>query len=214
MEGAGKLRIIAAFCIAFALLITGCRQQTISMEQHLDAVIVTLDEVQITLGELAYYIYAMERVVEEQAVLYAPDDPESYWNTHVNGVFIKLGAKEGVIQAAIRDRLLSQMAAEEGITITPEEKVLLDESAQQEYDAMSDYQKEETGLEEKAVKETFYKAGMAEKYAKALMVREGLSEEEIAVEGSYYQELLAEHVVRIDEKTWDKVEFGRITVER
>lgn len=214
MKDTGKYRFMAALCIALALFITGCRQQTISMKEHLDTVIVTLDEVQITLGELAYYIYAMERVVEEQAVLYAPDDPESYWNAHVNGVFIKLGAKEGVIQAAIRDRLLSQMAAEEGITITPEEKVLLDESAQQEYDAMTDYQKEETGLDEKAIKETFYKAGMAEKYAKTLMAREGLSEEEIAVEGSYYQALLAEHAVRIDEKKWDKVEFGKITIER
>lgn len=213
MKSAGKYRLVAA-CIALMLLATGCRQQTISVKEHLDTVIVTLDEVQITLGELAYYIYAMERVVEEQAVLYAPDDPESYWNAHVNGVFIKLGAKEGVIQAAIRDRLLSQMAAEEGITITPEEKILLDESARQEYDAMSDYQREETGIDEKAIKETFYKAGMAEKYAKTLMVREGLSEEEIAVEGGYYQSLLAEHAVRIDEKAWDKVEFGKVTIKR
>lgn len=213
MKSAGKYRLVAA-CIALMLLATGCRQQTISVKEHLDTVIVTLDEVQITLEELAYYIYAMERVVEEQAVLYAPDDPESYWNAHVNGVFIKLGAKEGVIQAAIRDRLLSQMAAEEGITITPEEKILLDESAQQEYDAMSDYQREETGIDGKAIKETFYKAGMAEKYAKTLMVREGLSEEEIAVEGSYHQSLLAEHAVRIDEKAWDKVEFGKVTIKR
>ena len=54
-----------------------------------------MDDVSLTLKDIAFYVAYEEKTVQEQAILYNPDNPRQYWNVYTDGQFVKLTAKTG-----------------------------------------------------------------------------------------------------------------------
>ncbi len=76
----------------------------------------------LTLRDMAFYVTYEEAEVAKQAIEYDEDDPKHYWNTRLNGTYVRVAARNAAIQMAIHDELFYQMAMKEGIELTDEEE--------------------------------------------------------------------------------------------
>ncbi len=85
MNKIGKKTIIAiilANCFLILAAICGKILSRFDYEDHLDEAVVSVDDASITLREFGYYIYEVEAFVQNQALLYDPENPKLWWNTH------------------------------------------------------------------------------------------------------------------------------------
>ncbi|MBQ8197811.1 MAG: hypothetical protein IJZ76_00075 [Lachnospiraceae bacterium] len=190
--------------------------------EHLDDVVLSVDEKDITLRELGYYVYTVEMQIDKQARLYNPEDPLDYWNTRFNngvdGAYISEMAREAVFGTCVCDLIYEQMALEAGYELTPEEKDSVKATAEKLYAGMSEEQKSTTGL----TLELTVKAGMR----KALVLKfaseyfegvdftgySGYREELVSYSGAYYkEEILPKHEVKYETDIYDEMKLGRIT---
>ena len=96
---------------------TGERRMKLVYSQALDEVAVTVNGTDLTLRDVAFYVAFEEEQVEEQACEYNPEDTSEYWNVHVDGIYIRVAARNAAIQMAIHDELFYQMAMEEKIRL-------------------------------------------------------------------------------------------------
>ena len=118
-DGAGENRlwrllaiVILIGAVVCALCGCGVRQKTIVLTEHLDDTVLQLDGQKYPLRKLAFYIAYEEQTVQEQALLYNADDPNKYWNTHINGHFVRVRAREEAMNLAIHDFIFYNLAQE------------------------------------------------------------------------------------------------------
>lgn len=69
------------------------KKEYLVYNEALDKTAVTVDDVSLTLKDIAFYVAYEEKTVQEQAILYNPDNPRQYWNVYTDGQFVKLTAK-------------------------------------------------------------------------------------------------------------------------
>ena len=55
----------------------------------LDMVALTVDEEELDLRDMAVYVALQEKKVQQDALVYNPDKPESYWNAYTNQHFVR-----------------------------------------------------------------------------------------------------------------------------
>ena len=70
------------------------KKEYLVYNEALDKTAVTVDDVSLTLKDIAFYVAYEEKTVQEQAILYNPDNPRQYWNVYTDGQFVKLTAKQ------------------------------------------------------------------------------------------------------------------------
>lgn len=179
---------------------------------HLDDTIFTVDETDYKLRDMAFYIAYSESNVESQAVTYNSEDTNSYWNAHINGKFLKLSAKEGVIGTAIHDVIFYEMALKDEIVLSAEEQGYLEGKKEDFWMDLTDEQKELIGVSQDEINEVMDKMALAQKEQQYIAGSEGTEYEEYDVEGDAYQLLLAKHTYKIKEELWKRVDFGNITL--
>lgn len=182
--------------------------------ESLGKVAVTVDENDLTLTDLAFYIAYQEKCIQEQAVVYDPENTRKYWNLHTNEGFMNEIAKEAAVDMAVHDEIFYQLADAEGIELDAEEVAYFENEY---YDFCSDLEDSQwiaLGVTEETIRESMYKVAVANKYQSILAEIKGVSYEEFNFDGGAYQELLAEHVCVKDEKVWRRIPIGRITVNQ
>ena len=181
--------------------------------EALDTVIVTVDDRELVLQDLAFYIAYQEGKIEEEARVYNPEDTGEYWRLHMNDVFLREAGKQKVMDMAVHDEIFYELAVSEGLELTEEEEAHL---ANDQYDFWSDLeeeQRESLGVSEDVIKESMRKLALAEKYQSLLAAMHDCEVEEYSIDGQAYEQLLEEHTVKVDESVWDRVNFGGITVD-
>ena len=97
-------------------------------EDHLDEPVITVDDTDITLREFGYYIFEVEEFVQRQALLYDPENPKHWWNTHfsagMDSQFVCDYAKKVAVNTCISDEIYYRAAISNGIALTgAEEKI-------------------------------------------------------------------------------------------
>ena len=200
--------------VVYALLTMGTGRGPLDYNAHLQDTAVTVDSEAVTFEDLAFYILFEERKVEEQARIYNHDYSKDYWNLHTNDTFIQSEAKEVVMGMAIHDHLLYQLAVNEGMdSLTEEEEQALSGSTTDFWEDMLDIQWEKLPCDEQTINEQIRIAAVAEKYQKYLADEYGPSEAAYKYDGYYYEQLLKEHDVDINDKLWDKLVMGDITLQ-
>ncbi|MBE5825370.1 MAG: hypothetical protein E7307_01915 [Butyrivibrio sp.] len=215
--------IIVISCILIAMALLGTILSRFNYQDHLDETVITVDDTEITLREFGCYIYEVEAFVQKQALIYDPENPKHWWNTHfsagMDSQFVCDLAKKAAINTCILEEIYSKKAASEGITLDiAEEKQALEE-AKVLYNSMNSEQIRRTGLDEDIIIEIRRKHALASKYS-ALMEKSlnfaGFSEEPKELldwDGAYFQEkILPEHMIEMNDKVLDKITLGKITV--
>jgi len=208
--------IVLILCVAvmvYALLTMGNNRAKLNYQEHLEDTAVTVDSEEITFQDLAFYILYEEGKIEEQARIYNPDYTKDYWNLHTNDTFIQLEAKEVVLGMAVHDHLFYQMAVAEGMdTLTEEEEQELEYRMTDFWEDLLDIQWEKLPCSEETINEQIRLAAIAEKYQNYLAEELGPSQAAYKYDGYYYQQIMEQHQVEINDKLWDRLVLGDITL--
>ena len=204
--------IIAAVFIVIWVMSYDSKKMLV-FRDSLDKVVVTVDGKDLTIKEIAFYVAYEETTIEEQAYVYDPEDTGAYWKLHIDGQFIRVAGKQAALDMAIHDEIFYELAQKEGLTLSEEEQVALNNKESDFWSDLIDEQKEKLGVTEDQIKETITHLALAEKYQNFLAEQSvDDSYDSYSISGENYQKILDEHSVKVRDKVWDKIDFGSIVV--
>lgn len=167
------------------------------IKDHLEDTLLTVGEEKVTLQDSLYYIMLVENGSNEKAEDYSEAVQKSFWNikTGEEG-YVSQVAKKVILQQMIKDEILYQEAVKNGWEI---DDAQVKNAVIQVWAEMSPYQKELTGYTKESLEERLKKAYAGQVYGEAY--------------GEDFEELKEEYQVTIDEKLWESLEMGRVTLE-
>lgn len=213
-----KSKYLITVCLAVILMIFISQRsyeskKSLVYQDSLDMIAVEVNGTSLTLADVAFYVYYEEAQVDEQAVVYDPDDPNKYWNTYTDGQFIKLSARNAAIQMAIHDEIFYQMAMKEQITLSEEEVSFL---ANKQVDVWSDMTEEgkekRLGVSKDQIDQTLEKMAYAQKYQTIYALSFNASYEDYNFGAEEYEALLEEQDYKIHKDVWERITFGKVTL--
>lgn len=207
-----KAGVLIVCMSLMSLSLSACGKKEVLPADNKEEVILTIDDREVTLGDLAYYIYSVEQLVQQQAYVYDKDDPTLYWKLYTNGKFLKLLAKDMCLERAERDFILAAEADNKGIKLSEEQTEGARDFAEETFSDIDSTIINRLGLTQGMLTETILRAQLAEYYAKTIVEEESLAEDDLKVGGSYYNALKDKHNIEVKEDEWEEVEFGKITV--
>lgn len=221
MTGAGKkrdgvIRILLLVLLAGAILAAGVymwqSRKELKFADCLKETVYILNGEEVPLEQLGFYVAYEERIVEEQAMIYHPENTKDYWNLHVDGTFVQLKAKDTVLEMAIHDRLFYRMAKEENMTLDAKEQKACENATMDFWMDLLDGQKENLPVSDEYIVEAIRQAALAQKYQKSLAEKNGKSYASYNWDGSEYQSLKEEQDLTICTSLWDRIRIGDVTL--
>ncbi len=214
MKKIGKFLLIGALCAFFLVLgyFIWQDKKDVAFKDVLEENIFTLNGEETTFQELGFYVLYEEGEIEKQAMIYNPESTKDYWNLHIDGVFIQTRAKEVILQMAIHDALMYQLAEKNGVKLTAKQENALRNTSSDFYMDLLDEQKEHMPVDEEYVTEALRRIAIGEAYQEQLVKKDGCSEAGYEWEGANYEKLLKKQELTINEKLWDKILVGDISL--
>ncbi len=188
--------------------------------EHLQERVVTVDGKELNLRDLMFYIAYEEQDVEQKAKIYNPKDTNKYWNLHTNGVFIRLEAKDAVIDMAVHDEIFYEKALEEDLQLSANDLEYLEGKQSDFISDLLEEQKESLasyGIDDESLEQAMYKVALAQKYQKYYFAQQASDSEydydDYDAQGYAYKELLKkEHTYEINDDLWDELSMGNVTL--
>lgn len=208
------LLLCIASCMVLCIAGCGARQKTIEFREHLDDTVLELDGEKYMLRELAFYVAYEEMVIQEQALVYDPGDPNAYWNTHMNGHFMRLWAREEAMNQAIHDFIFYGLAQELGMELTQEEIDYAKGRGEDFWMDLGERGQQGIGISAEELTEDVLRIALAQKCQQLYAQMEDLAEEDYDVGGIAYEELLKEHTYKIKTGVWEGISMGHVTLEQ
>ena len=178
----------------------------------LDMVALTVDGEEIDLRDMAVYVALQEKKVQQEALVYNPDKPESYWNAYTNQHFVRAVAENAIKDMAAHDEIFYRMAVSEGVELSESEEVYLANELIDFFMDVSDEQMAQLGVEDADIESGMYKIALANKYQSIFAQMEGVAYEEYDYTGALYEALLSGHEVSMEKEVWNRIAVGNITV--
>ena len=212
-EGAKVFVICAQIEQELAELSEEEKKEYLVYNEALDKTAVTVDDVSLTLKDIAFYVAYEEKTVQEQAILYNPDNPRQYWNVYTDGQFVKLTAKQAALDMAVHDEIFYQMAVAEGVKLDVTEQEYLENDESDFWSDLEDWQREQLGISEEELDSEMEKIALADKYQSIYAEMNQKEYEAYNFNGEAYEALLSEHKYSVNEKVWDRVDFGSVTLD-
>lgn len=213
--------VVIGFLIGVILFVK--KLNRFEYKDHLDEVVITVDQRNITLREFGFYVYQIEGYAQEQALVYNPDNPAEWWNTHFSSgpdsQFVCDYAKDVAVNLCIADEIFYKEAIKQGLELNEDGEEKVNKDTGEMFEKMDSIQLDSTGLDEKIISEITRKQLLSATYAEFLVNTVDLSEYDedpyklINWDGAYYQEeILPNHTVQTNDELLDKITFGKITV--
>lgn len=212
-----KLRVTVILLMLVAVIAVAAkmdreRKQELIYAESLDVVAVTVDDVELTLRDIAVYVVYQEKTVQKDAVVYDYEKPSKYWNAYTNQYFVRSLAEKSVRNMAVHDEIFYQMALAEGLVLDEQEEAYLLNEQKDFLMDLSKEQMERLGVTEDDLLEALRKIALANKCQSILAQSNGLYYEDYDYTGAVYELMLSEHDVKVDESVWDRIAVGNITV--
>lgn len=180
--------------------------------EHLEDVAVTVDESELKFRDLAFYLASQELEVNEQAKVYDLKQTNKYWNVHANGSFIRLEAKEFAMEQAVHDLIFYWRAVDEKVALNQEEIDYMENLRMDFWNDLEEEGQKRLGVSEREIYQIFERMALAQKAQQRLADEKGVDYREYNVNGGMYLELRQEHTVQINEKLWERLNFGNIVL--
>jgi len=204
----------AVLCAVLCLCGCGARQKSIVYREHLDETVLELDGQSYPLRELAFYVAYEEQVIQEQALAYDPENPNAYWNTHMNGHFMRLWAREEAMNQAIHDFIFYEQAKELGMELEQKEADYAKGRSEDFWADLGEHGQQGLGISAEELTEDLLRMALAQKYQQFYAAMESAPEEDYDVGGMAYEKLLAEHTYKIRKRIWEGVSMGHVTLDQ
>ncbi len=217
MKNGKILLIVALIIVAGTVFSLASYQNTRDLDysESLEKTIVTVDGNELTLKDLTYYIVKQELSVEDQARVYDIENTNTYWGLRLKrtGRFVKIEAKQAIIDAAVHDEIFYRMAREENILLSEEEEERL---LWMQYDFWADLEEEQIdrlGVEKEDVDAVMERVAIAQKYQMLYTPQYNADSEYFDVGEEGYTQLLKEHKYKVNESVWKRIPFGNIILD-
>ena len=214
-----RQKMLLLVIVAIIVLVTGAaayvrsnRTVKLDYSKSLDLMAYELDGKTYTMKDLAVYIAIQESAVESQARAYDPDDTNKYWNSHTNGKFIRVEARELAVKNAIHDSLFYELAMEENIELTPEEEQYLAGRQEDFWMDLSELQRSRICISKEEAEAYLTRMAYAQKKQQLLAQETQCFVEDYDVDGAEYEKLLEEHTYQINDSKLEQLDFGNITL--
>ena len=149
--------------------------------ESLDEVAAQINDETLTLRDMAFYVGYEEYQIQQEALVYDPDDPNRYWSMRVEGGFMNAVARKNAMQMALHDELFYQMAMEEGITLDDNDQKHMDNKLEDFWEDLTERQLHNRTYDDYAYME------------------------------DSYQKLLKKQKYKVNDKVWNRVSFGNVT---
>ncbi len=205
----GAAALVVLFLIA---VFHDDHKEELVYNQSLDLVAVTVEGEDLTLYDLAFYIAYEEGKVNEQAMIYNPDDPQAYWNIHTNGEFLRVMARDTAVDMMVHDYVYAKDAVESGISLTSEEEEACNNSAEAFWNDLTGEQREALGIPKEQVYTVCRQIALAEKWAIHLHETEGRDLASYGVGGNAWDEQRDSMNIKYNTEVLDRIEMGTITL--
>lgn len=207
------LLLVLVVALGVYTMRTGKRENYMDYKENLDLAVAIVDGDEILLRELAFYIAYEEGMIEKYATIYDAQDTGAFWRIASNQTVIRVESKEAVMDMAVHDFILYELARAGGVTLGEEEERLVEGAQTDFWSDLDEEQKEALGVEREEIDESIRRVALAEKYQTILAEVQGVKYEEFSFNGEAYKRMLEEHEFEIYEDVWNKVNFGGITVD-
>lgn len=189
------------------------RQQLVYTES-LDKVAASVNGTKLTLREIAFYVAYEEAEVEKQAFAYDAEHPKKYWGIRLNKTYVYAAARNAVIQMAIHDEVFYEMAMQEEIELTDDEKQTLEDRTNEFWqDLVEDGKNVLLGVQEADIAETMRRIAYAEKYQSIYAQMKEASYEDYDFSGDAYTRLLEKQDYSINKNVVKRLGVGSITLQ-
>ncbi|MDD7641575.1 MAG: hypothetical protein PUK75_03675 [bacterium] len=208
--------LLAALFLGACVCTAGCggRQRTITFNEHLDEIVLELDGQEYPLRELAFYVAYEEQLIQEQALAYDASNPGAYWNTHINGHFIRIKAREEAMDQAIHDLIFYGLAQELGMELDQEEIDYATGRSEDFWMNLGEQAQNRLGITKEELTEDLLRMALAQKYQQLYAAMNNVPEEDYDASGAAYETLLGEHTYKIRDRLWEEVSMGHVTLDQ
>ena len=204
------LVILAAFIVALGFLVYRYnKNKDFIYEKHLQENVITINSENITLKDFSYYVYVVEKKINEMALQYNPDDANEFWNTHfknsLDSVFTRDYAKQLAIDLCEYDYIMEYESTVYNLYLTDSDKQSCKSNAHDTYEDMSEKAHNNTKLTEDDIYNILCRKKLVEGF-------EGDSSL-FNYDGDFYKEKIKiKYDVTENHKLLDKITMGRVTV--
>lgn len=206
----GMLLLCALLCVGGC----GVRQRTIEFKEHLDETVLELDGIKYPLRDLAFYVAYEEQLIQQQALAYDASDPNAYWNTHINGHFMRVQARNEAMNLAIHDFIFYEMAVEMGMELDQEEIDYATGRSEDFWMDLGETGQMRLGITGEELTEDLLRMALAQKYEQLYAAMQNVPEEDYYVDGAAYEALLGAHTYKIRDRLWEGVSMGHVTLDQ
>ncbi len=180
--------------------------------ESLDEVAAQINDEKLTLRDMAFYVGYEEYQMQQEAIVYDPDDPNRYWSMRVKGGFMNTVVRKNAMQMALHDELFYQMAMQEGITLDDDDQKHMDNKLEDFWEDLTERQGEKAlGISRKDAKKTIQRIAYAQKYQEIYAQLHNRKYDDYAYTTNYYQKLLKKQKYKIYNNVWNRVSFGNVT---
>ena len=204
------ITILILLVLLLISLFASERRGKIVYREYLSEDILTVDGEKLQLGDLAMYIAYEELKVEDEAAAYDYYDTNRYWNLHTSGRFVKEVAKTHVIEMAVHDEIFYRQAMAEKLTLDEKEEEQLRSRQEDFWTDMTEEQQERLGVDKAEMDRQLEKAALAQKYQNQIAAENNSDFDGYSAGAEPYEQILKEHNYKLNEKLWDRVDFGNI----
>lgn len=204
------ITILILLVLLLISLFVSKRRGKIVYREYLSEDILTVDGEKLQLGDLAMYIAYEELKVEDEAAAYDYYDTNKYWNLHTSGRFVKEVAKTHVIEMAVHDEIFYRQAMAEKLTLDEKEEEQLRSRQEDFWTDMTEEQQERLGVDKAEIDRQLEKAALAQKYQNQIAAENNSDFDGYGAGAEPYEQILKEHKYKLNEKLWDRVDFGNI----
>lgn len=189
----------------------GKLQEPLNYAESLDQVVVEVNGTDLTLRQMAYYVAYEEMEVEKQALVYNADNPQKYWNLHVDGVFVRVAARNAALQMAVHDEIFYQMAMAEGEELSEDEVEALENYEEDFWNDLADYNgAEKLGITREDLHETMVRMAYAQRYQTIYAILQNAEYEDYDFTKEAYEILLEDNTYTVKKKVWSRIQFGSV----
>lgn len=206
------MSVAVLLCALLCLGGCGVRQRTIVFNRHLDETALVLDGQEYPLRAFAFYVAYEEQLIQEQALLYDAKNPNAYWNTHMNGHFVRVRARTEAMNLAIHDFILYELAVSAGMELDEGQISYAKSRCDDFWMDIGEEAQERLGVSKEEMEETLLRMALAQKYQELLAAMDAVPTEDYDIEGGAYEKLLGEHKYKIKSNVWDGVSMGHVTL--
>ena len=152
--------------------------------------------------------------MEKEAFAYDAEHPKKYWGIRLNKTYVYAAARNAVIQMAIHDEVFYEMAIQEEIELTDDEKQTLKMRTNEFWqDLVEDGKDVLLGVQEADIAETMRRIAYAEKYQSIYAQMEEASYEDYDFSGDAYTRLLEKQDYSINKNVVKRLGVGSITLQ-